>query len=103
MEWLRECHKMKEIKKSKANARKMIADARDPEVSATYEFIIDGMPYNFKTAQQFSDEKLANAIVVDSSGYYIRKALQNVEMRHERRYSKTQDIIKEEYRYKENK
>ena len=102
MEWLRECHKMKEIKKSQANARKMIADARDPKISSAYEFIIDGISYSFKSAQMFSDEALANAIVIDGNGYYVRRALEDMSKKYQRKTSSL-NVIKEEYKYRESK
>ena len=103
MDWLRYFHEKKEIKKSQANAKKIISEARDSRISSSYTFIIDGKSYNFDEAQIFSDIELANACVIDSKGYYIRKALQDVSLAHQLRRSAAQDFVKEEYKYKEEK
>ncbi len=96
---MRDAHREKDIKKSQGGAERIIRDARDPEISGNDTFIVDGKEYKFNDAKGLSDEQLANAIVVDKFGYYRRRALQNVEKKHEFRHSKSQDWIKDEYRY----
>ena len=80
------------------NVQKIIEKARDPEASSTYTFIINGKELPFNRAKSCSDEELANAIVVDRFGYYIRRGLQDVSKKHEFRHSSSQDWVKEEYK-----
>ena len=96
---MRDAHRARDIKKSQGGADRIIRDARDPEISSNDTFIVDGKEYKFNDAKKLSDEQLANAIVIDKFGYYRRRALQDVEKKHEFRHSKSQDWIKDEYRY----
>jgi hypothetical protein len=98
---MKDAHKAKDIKNSNkdSNVQRIIKDARDPEVSSTYTFIVDGKELPFNRAKGLSDEQLANAMVINRYGYYIRRGLQNVEKKHEFRHSSSQDWVKDEYKW----
>lgn len=80
------------------NAQRIIKNSKDPEIASAYKFIIDGKEYDFNKAKTMSDEQIANAIVVDKYGYYIRRGLQDVEKKHEFRHSSKTDWVKDEYK-----
>ena len=80
------------------NAKKILADARDPEVSSAYTFIVGRKEYDFNRAQSLTDEELINAIVIDRYGYYLRRGLQDVKKKREHRHSSNQDWVKDEYK-----
>jgi hypothetical protein len=87
-----------DVKKAQSNAQRIIKNSKDPEIASAYKFIIDGKEYDFNKAKTMSDEQIANAIVVDKYGYYIRRGLQDVEKKHEFRHSSKTDWVKDEYK-----